>query len=113
MGTVTPYVPKLTIDRWYEDRLEQLGLTEEEAIKRFFDKYNVGKYMLTTLFKTPQKARIEHLRAMVDVLELHNNWYAELVETFGFGIKGISLDEYNSILAQDGLTLGLVHNVAA
>lgn len=112
MGTVTSYVPKLTIDRWYEDRLEQLGVSEDEAVARFFDQYNVGKYMLTTLLKHPHKARIEHLRAMVNVLQL-DDWYAELVEPFGFGSRGCSIEDYNSLLAKDGYTLGRVINTAA
>lgn len=110
MGATPLYIPNPTLDRWFEDRLAELSISEEIALERL-EPYNIGKYMLTRLLKYPERARIEHLKAVVEVLQV-KDWYAELYEGFGFGTEGCFPASINELLAKDGYTLGRVKQAA-
>lgn len=110
MGATPLYIPNPTIDRWFEDRLAELEITEDIALQRL-EPYSIGKYMLTRLLKHPTRARIEHLKAVVEALEVRD-WYAELYEGFGFGTEGCYPAEINALLKEDGYYLGRVQHAA-
>lgn len=110
MGATTIYIPNPTIDRWFEDRLAELEITEDIALKQLVP-HGISKYMLTRLLKYPKRARIEHIAALEEVLQV-GDWYTELYEAFGFGTEGCSSAEINQLLERDGYTLGRVQHAA-
>jgi hypothetical protein len=110
MGPTSLYIPNPTIDRWYEDRLAELSITEDIALRQL-EPFNIGKYMLNRLLKYPERARIEHITALEEVLQVED-WYTELYEAFKFGTEGCSSAEINQLLARDGYVLGRVQYAA-
>lgn len=98
---------KATFDRWVEDRLQELSLSRDELAV----KVGLSPMWLTRTIKDPQKATAETVARFAEVLQL-NDWYEELVETWGMGTERATIAEFNDLLKAEGTSVGRLAHVA-
>jgi len=110
MGNSPTYIPLPSLERWYEDRLVDLELSEDEVLAAF-EPYKLKKTGLTNILRHPERATFGHLQAFETVLKL-DNAYKTLVEGFGFGVAKCTLKDITEFVGRDGYSIGLVQHVA-
>ena len=113
MGKITDITVKITAERWFEDRLHELGKSRDQFIHEMAmamqDKFN--SYRLTTLLNHPERATAKQIAAMATLLGVED-WYIILVEGFGFGVDQCTVNDFNSLLRFDGYEMGRVQHAA-
>lgn len=108
MGSPPGYVPRVDFERYYYDRLADLGLTEDEALEAFAP-HGMKKTGITVLLRNPRIGRAEQLRAFIEVLEVEDGFNV-FVKAFGFGYERMSPNDYNDLFNRndDGRAIDLV-----
>jgi hypothetical protein len=108
MATKAPTLSpvKITLERWLQDKAEAASVD----FNSLADKAGMTRNKLTICIKHPERATLQEVRGLANVLEL--DWYDDLVTKWGFGKSRITLDEADSTLHNEGAQLGRVQHAA-
>lgn len=105
-GFATLPPPKLTLERYLQDRAEEASIPFPELAERA----GISGYKLTMILKDPSIATAHELKAIADLLRL--NWYEDLMAPFGFGTARITLREAQELANLEGNTIALTPSAA-
>jgi hypothetical protein len=106
--TALPRV-KPTARRWFEDRLLELGINQDAAAKRMG---HISTISLGKILDNPARATAEDLRKIAEFMQVTDDWYEVMVQGFGFGLDGCSLNDFNRLLQEEGYQLDRVQHAA-
>jgi hypothetical protein len=108
MATQAPTLSpvKITLERWLQDKAEAAGVD----FNSLADEAGMTRNKLTICIKHPERATLQEVRGLAEVLEL--DWYDDLVAKWGFGKCRITLDEADTTLHTEGAQLGRVQHAA-
>lgn len=107
--STTPLVNvKVTLDRWFEDKLDERGLSREEVASYLGISHN----KLSRVLNDPPTADAAIIRGLAELFNI-GDWFDVLVREFGFGTDVCSLNDFNQLLQPTGHQLDVVYNSAA
>jgi transcriptional regulator with XRE-family HTH domain len=99
---------KPTLERWFEDKREETGLSREEVAFAL----NISHNKLSRVLNDPPTADAAFVRGLAKLFNI-GDWFDVLVKGFGFGMATITINEWNQLLHHTGHELDIVQSVAA
>lgn len=108
MSSTTYVKVKPTLERWFQDKRDDTGLSREEVAFALGISHN----KLSRVLNDPSTADAAFVRNLAVLFNI-GDWFDVLVRGFGFGRAVVSLDEWDLLLNPTGHQLDIVQSVAA
>lgn len=108
MSSTTFVKVKPTLERWFQDKRDETGLSREEVAFALGITHN----KLSRVLNDPATADAEFVRNLAVLFKV-GDWFDVLVKGFGFGLGTVTINEWNRLLEHTGHHVDIVQSVAA